>query len=75
MKNVAKAFQNLSYTVKRYFWQDSNVTLRLPKLSGLRLINLAFQEIETLKQELNLVIDENNIYYCEGRLRESPLPF
>ena len=66
MKNVAKAFQNLSYTVKRCFWQDSNVTLRLPKLSGLRLINLAFQEIETLKQELNLVIDENNIYYCEG---------
>ena len=35
----------------------------------------AKDKIETLKRELNLVIDENNIYRCEGRLRESPLPF
>ena len=27
-------------------------------------------KIETLKRELILVIDENNIYRCEGKLRE-----
>ena len=34
----------------------------------------ARDKIETLKRKLNLVIN-GNIYRCEGRLRESPLPF
>ena len=34
----------------------------------------ARDKIESLKQKLNLVIN-GNIYRCEGRLRESPLPF
>ena len=37
--------------------------------------SFARDKIETLKRELNLVIDENYIYRCEGRLRESPLLF
>ena len=34
----------------------------------------ARDKIETLKRKLNLVIN-GDIYRCEGRLRESPLPF
>ena len=41
----------------------------MPKVSGAR------DKIETLKRELNLVINENNIYRCEGGLKLSPLPF
>ena len=36
--------------------------------------SFARDKIETLKRELNLVIDENYIYRCEERLRESPHP-
>ena len=35
----------------------------MPKVSGAR------DKIETLKRELNLVINENNIYRCEGGLK------
>ena len=41
-------------------------------------INQSFFEnskLETLKKELNLVVDENSLYRCEGRLKESPLPY